>query len=316
MPKRTAKTQDLGVKRVTRSTNKATKVKSDDIGVSITDGSGKKAKLGGSKTSQAASSSQKATRRRLRIAQSALKKAQQIFPPPLKKAASKVTKKKSQRSLKTVGVMKLKRNLSKKTNKKMVSGSGVGNAGSNKMKDYPAVVHMLASAGNPTATHMLASAAKAQLPQLRSAIPTSVPTIRPHLNMIALHSYGARNEEVIQNYCKRNPDAGDRNNFEGVCVPLTRDLEGEECSICLEPLNRNEQLKSTGKCDHVFHSSCIMEAMRSSNKCPVCREVAVEMLGPCPNGTMHVSTIDDDYCEGYNNCGVIIIRFESFNIFL
>ena len=59
-----------------------------------------------------------------------------------------------------------------------------------------------------------------------------------------------------------------------------------------------------------------MEAMRSSNKCPVCRVVAVETLGPCPNGTMHVSTIDDDYCEGYNDCGVIIIRFESFNIFL
>ena len=134
MPKRTAKTQDLGVKRVTRSTNKATKVKSDDIGVSITDGSGKKAKLGGSKTSQAASSSQKATRRRLRIAQSALKKAQQIFPPPLKKAASKVTKKKLQSSLKTANDMKLKRNLSKKTNKKMASGSGVGSAGSIKTK--------------------------------------------------------------------------------------------------------------------------------------------------------------------------------------
>ena len=246
MPKRTAKTQDLGVKRVTRSSIKATKVKSDDIGVSITDGSGKKAKLGGSKTSQAASSSQKATRRRLRIAQSALKKAQQIFPPPLKKAASKATKKEPQNSFKTTADML-----------KIATGSDVGSAGSIKMKGYPTT--MLASAGNPTATHMHASAGKAQLPQLISAIPTSIPMVSPHLSMVAPHLHGVRNEEVIQNYCKRDPDAGDRNNFEGVEVPLTRDLEGEKCSVCLEPLNRDKPLdrnepldrdgllKSTGK---------------------------------------------------------------------
>ena len=66
----------------------------------------------------------------------------------------------------------------------------------------------------------------------------------------------------------------------------------------------------------MFHSNCIMEAMKMTNKCSVCRAVAVEMLGPCPNGTMHVSTISDDWCEGYNDCGVIMIRFESFDSFL
>ena len=141
MPKRGVETQDPGVKRITRSTAKATKVKSDDIGVSITEISGKKAKLGGSKTSQAASSSKKAPRRSVRIKQSAAIKAEQIVPPPLKKAASKkVTKK---RSLKSADDMKLKKNLSKKTNKKMASGSGVGNAGSIKTK------------GDPTATRTM-----------------------------------------------------------------------------------------------------------------------------------------------------------------
>ena len=91
MPKRGVETQDQIVKRVTRSTTKSKKVESDDIGVSITEVSGKKAKLGGAKTSQAASSSKKAPRRSVRIKQNAAKKAEQIVPPPLKKIASKAT---------------------------------------------------------------------------------------------------------------------------------------------------------------------------------------------------------------------------------
>ena len=94
MPKRGAETKDSGVKRVTRSTIKATKAESDDIGVSITEVSGKKAKLGGSRTRKtAARSSKKTTRQSVRIAQSAAKKDEQIVPQPLKKAASKITKK-------------------------------------------------------------------------------------------------------------------------------------------------------------------------------------------------------------------------------
>ena len=98
-------------------------------------------------------------------------------------------------------------------------------------------------------TQQLYSSTILNLTQLLSATQTIVPTsIGQH--GFAQHSNRAgrvTNEEVIQNYCERDPDAGDRNNFEGVCVPLTRDLEGEECPVCLEPLNRDKPLKSTGK---------------------------------------------------------------------
>jgi len=43
----------------------------------------------------------------------------------------------------------------------------------------------------------------------------------------------------------------------------------EECAICLCPLNINNPVVIN--CNHKFHKDCILEAIKTKKKCPLCR---------------------------------------------
>ena len=47
----------------------------------------------------------------------------------------------------------------------------------------------------------------------------------------------------------------------------------DNCSVCRELLNNNEQ-KFTLECNHTFHTSCIINSFRITNACPMCRSTA------------------------------------------
>ena len=46
--------------------------------------------------------------------------------------------------------------------------------------------------------------------------------------------------------------------------------EEEACPICLQPLSDGHG--SSLVCGHVFHSACIIQALRLNRSCPVCRQ--------------------------------------------
>ena len=46
--------------------------------------------------------------------------------------------------------------------------------------------------------------------------------------------------------------------------------EREECSICLEKFNINEEVFKT-PCEHLFHVTCITEWLYKNKTCPICR---------------------------------------------
>ena len=117
------------------------------------------------------------------------------------------------------------------------------------------------------------------------------------------------NEEEIPNFDEANPQAESHDSFVGVDVKLSHENEDEDCPVCLEPFKEKSPLKGTGVCDHVFHSDCIKDCLKHDHKCPVCREVVVKKLGPCPNGYMYVSK-KPFHCEGYNDCGTITVRYQ------
>ena len=116
--------------------------------------------------------------------------------------------------------------------------------------------------------------------------------------------------EKIPNFDEANPQAqGDKETFLGVGVQLTEEDENEDCPICLGPYKEGGPLKGTGVCKHFFHEECIKACLKTDSKCPVCREVIIKTLGPCPNGYMYVSKDPHSCCQGYNDCSVIKIRY-------
>ena len=52
----------------------------------------------------------------------------------------------------------------------------------------------------------------------------------------------------------------------------------EECPICFDKLN--DVNISTTQCGHKFHFSCIIRALKSSNKCPICKAPLVDEEQP------------------------------------
>ena len=48
--------------------------------------------------------------------------------------------------------------------------------------------------------------------------------------------------------------------------------EHKECSICLEEIEENDDIKKLINCDHIFHKSCIDTWSNNNNTCPLCRK--------------------------------------------
>ena len=115
------------------------------------------------------------------------------------------------------------------------------------------------------------------------------------------------NGDTIANFDEDDQDTGE--DFKGVEVEHDEKIHND-CPICLAPLKEGGPIKSTGVCEHVFHSNCIKDALEQSHKCPVCRAVIKKKLGPCPNGYMYVQTKKNMHCAGYPGCGTIEIKYE------
>ena len=49
-------------------------------------------------------------------------------------------------------------------------------------------------------------------------------------------------------------------------------INNNECSICFEPMTK-KNITIALPCGHKFHTSCIKNALRHNNKCPMCRRV-------------------------------------------
>ena len=47
--------------------------------------------------------------------------------------------------------------------------------------------------------------------------------------------------------------------------------EHKECSICLEPIEENKEVKKLINCNHYFHKSCILNWILVNSNCPLCR---------------------------------------------
>ena len=45
----------------------------------------------------------------------------------------------------------------------------------------------------------------------------------------------------------------------------------EVCSICREVMDDNKQ-NYLLQCNHRFHTECIIDSLRASNQCPICRD--------------------------------------------
>ena len=54
-------------------------------------------------------------------------------------------------------------------------------------------------------------------------------------------------------------------------IEFKDELAEEECSICLEKFNREEELSKSTLCPHIFHTKCIQTWVAENPNCPKCR---------------------------------------------
>ena len=57
-----------------------------------------------------------------------------------------------------------------------------------------------------------------------------------------------------------------------ICVQKS-ETDYEVCSICMELLNENNEIKILDQCKHRFHSNCIQKWFQFKSCCPCCRQV-------------------------------------------
>jgi hypothetical protein len=52
---------------------------------------------------------------------------------------------------------------------------------------------------------------------------------------------------------------------------FNNEISGEICCICLNNMDNELLIHKIAECNHKFHSSCLIEWLRTSNQCPMCR---------------------------------------------
>lgn len=65
----------------------------------------------------------------------------------------------------------------------------------------------------------------------------------------------------------------------------------QECSICLEVIEEN-QASCTLSCNHVFHTSCMLNAAQYDLRCPMCRTLSENVLPRNENTTADIPILD------------------------
>merc|ERR1719334_739484 len=63
----------------------------------------------------------------------------------------------------------------------------------------------------------------------------------------------------------------------------------KQCSICLEAmLEEDGNIFTVTACSHSYHKKCITEWKKLSNKCPLCRGLLPEEIGPTNPRSPHL----------------------------
>ncbi|KAM9284534.1 E3 ubiquitin-protein ligase DTX3L [Cariama cristata] len=92
---------------------------------------------------------------------------------------------------------------------------------------------------------------------------------------------------------------------EGQSKAKTEEEDKDICPICMERISNKEILR---RCNHAFCKSCIDQAMKYKQTCPVCNTVYGPVKGDQPDGTMSVGKLSSAL-PGYPNCGTIMITY-------
>ena len=80
----------------------------------------------------------------------------------------------------------------------------------------------------------------------------------------------SRNEEKNEKFRKLSSEI---DNMTGRMLTAT---ESATCSICLEAISENTELKDLDNCDHKFHLGCIKQWAKVKNSCPTCTRIAFD----------------------------------------
>ena len=93
--------------------------------------------------------------------------------------------------------------------------------------------------------------------------------------------------------------------FYFLCTGDGKDNRENECPICLDTFKDPKTLK---KCKHKFCKSCIDQALKVNNRCPVCKAPCGTLRGNQPPGTM-TSRVDPFPLPGYEKYKTITINY-------
>lgn len=89
------------------------------------------------------------------------------------------------------------------------------------------------------------------------------------------------------------------------------DTKQSDCSVCLYPMNHGEPstLATLKACGHTLHKPCLVNALKNSPKCPVCRKAMSEPCGKMPSGSMTI-TESSVSCQGFDDAtGSFVIMY-------
>lgn len=93
------------------------------------------------------------------------------------------------------------------------------------------------------------------------------------------------------------------NSLESFLKPQSQE---ENCPICLDTISIISKLP----CKHTFCKPCLDQWLKDKNICPVCKFFLGEMIGNQPPGTMVTFEDQMNSLPGYDNCGVIVIKYD------
>ena len=105
----------------------------------------------------------------------------------------------------------------------------------------------------------------------------------------------------------------EQQNIDSFCIALPCGSKAtDECPICLSSLEPSKSAVSIKKCKHSFHRECLKQAIKMSNKCPMCRIPlgAEGPIGKSPYGMLEVTLRQSKHCGGFEGIPTICLRYD------
>ena len=67
----------------------------------------------------------------------------------------------------------------------------------------------------------------------------------------------------------------------------TKDIEWDNCAICIDEFKQSEDVRLLYSCRHVFHVKCVDQWLTDNTTCPICRQDVKQVEEPNPSVDMH-----------------------------